>query len=93
MKNPSSSTRNFTLCLSASDAEKVYELLRYFGGSVGGFATSVLRDYVELTPDQIVKVRRDIQALAEANKNQKQDRSAVVRSGIRQANTSMQRPL
>lgn len=59
--------KNFTVCLHEQEAQAVTELLSIFGGTVGGFCTSIVRDYINLTPEQILIVRRQIRTLAKEN--------------------------
>lgn len=58
--------RNFTVCLTQEEAKEIAALLSVFGGTVGGFCTSIVRDYINLTPDQIRVVRQQIRELAQA---------------------------
>ena len=59
--------KNFTVCLTPEEAAEVTALLSTFGGTVGGFCTSIVRDYLNLTPQQIVVVRQQIRELAREN--------------------------
>jgi len=70
---------NFTLVLSDEDAARVRDLLKYFGGSVGGFGATIVSDLSHLDPNEIVNVRQQIATLAEsakARRRQSQSRIA-----------------
>lgn len=67
--------RNFTVVLTDEEAHEVSKLLSVFGGSVGGFAASLVRDFIQLTPQQIVTVRQQIQHLCEENQRAKAGRT------------------
>ena len=62
---------NFTVVLSDDEARKILAIIGPFGGSVGGFASSVIRDFLDLTPDQISAFRVQLREMGEANKEEK----------------------
>jgi len=62
--------KNFTVVLSDAEAVKVRALLQSFGGSVGGFCASVIRDYIDLPPTELHVVRQQIRTLAETHRSQ-----------------------
>jgi len=68
---------NFTLVLTAETAERIKELNRIFGGSVGGFATAFVNDLAELEPQQVLNVRQQIAALADERRSAGQSRKQV----------------
>jgi hypothetical protein len=59
---------NFTVVLSDDEAHKILAIIGPFGGSVGGFCSSVVRDYIDLTPDQIHAFRVMLTKQADENR-------------------------
>lgn len=59
--------KNYTLVLSEEEAAKINAIVGPFSGSVGGFCRNVLRDYLNLHPDQIAQVRAIARKMGEEN--------------------------
>jgi len=57
-------SRHFTIVLNDDDAAALLEIVKPFGGSIGGFCSEIVRDFVRLTPDQVHAVRLQTRQLA-----------------------------
>jgi len=53
---------NYTLALSEDTARRMRELTQVLGGSVGGFAAGLASDVSRLPPEEIVRIRQEINA-------------------------------
>ena len=51
----------FTMTLKDDAAQRVRDLTHNFGGSIAGFAASLASDVSELPPEEIVRLRTEIQ--------------------------------
>lgn len=59
-------SQNFTAALDHATVARVRKLLSSFGGSVGGFAASLVIDFSLLTPNEIRAIREEIKKLIES---------------------------
>lgn len=55
---------NYTLVLTEETAQRVRDLVKSFGGSIGGFGASLVSDLSHLSPDKVHAVRQQIAVLA-----------------------------
>jgi hypothetical protein len=68
---------NYTLVLDQETADRVIQLTKIFGGSVGGFGSSIVRDLARLTTAEIIAVRSQISTLAATSEKERKLIAAI----------------